>query len=65
MVMLRDGIERSESARSKTFPLNMPLRGPLELADDGTVACAAGPRAALSGVAGSGLTYGLTFEPEW
>lgn len=64
----RRGLESNESARSKTLPLNMPLRE-LEAAAAlapppvGTVACAAGPRAALRGVAGSGLMYGLALEP--
>ena len=54
--MLREGIESSDSALSKTLPLNIPLRGAAEVEEEGTVACAAGPRAALRGVAGTGLT---------
>jgi hypothetical protein len=38
-------IERSASARSKTLPLNIALYDVLGI--DGTVACTAGPNAAL------------------
>lgn len=52
-VKLRDGVDSNDSALSKTLPLNIPVRG-AELV--GTVACAAGPSAALRGVAGMGDT---------
>lgn len=48
-------MDSSDSALSKTFPLNIPLRG-AAVVEEGTVACAAGPRAALKGVGGTGLT---------
>lgn len=46
-------IDRKVSARSKTLPLNMPLYVAL-CGVEGTVACTAGPSAALWGVIGSG-----------
>jgi hypothetical protein len=46
-------IESKASARSKTLPLNIALYEAL-CGVDGTVACTAGPRAALCGVIGSG-----------
>ena len=67
MVVVREGAERRVSARSKTFPENMLYRGAAVDAlvddDEGTVAWAAGPRAALNGVAGSGATYEPTNGP--
>lgn len=46
-------IDKRASARSKTFPLNIPLYDAL-CGVDGTVACTAGPSAALAGVIGIG-----------
>ena len=52
----------SESARWKTFPAKN--LSPYALAGvDGTVACAAGPRAAESGVAGNGTEPGDAASP--
>ena len=47
-------IDSSASARSKTLPVNMELYDAL-CGVDGTVACTAGPSAALWGVIGSGI----------
>jgi hypothetical protein len=47
-------IDSSASARSKTLPVNIELYDAL-CGVDGTVACTAGPSAALWGVIGSGI----------